>query len=299
MSNKKKLDTDLMLLESFFIKNTVPVIEKNSVSKYKCAHEVYPYTNEPLRVYYDKNLKDKRVLCVTSSGDHAITAALAGSKDITCFDINRFCKYYTALKIAMIRKYNYDEYLNKMEELIFWLAKDDWNSNTKMLNNFILMLNDLEEYLSDDEKAFFNKFIDISKESNFIKKFLVMLYLDQEPNEMIKNNAYLIPENYDILKKELSFCSIKYVDSNINKLKSKKLGKFDVIYLSNLLSVLNKDTSKILVDLSKLLNDYGLIYDCDWYVNDYVFDKNVKKHFETSYSILKDTHVITTFIKKK
>lgn len=295
MKDKK---TDSMLLERYLLRKQVPQVEKNNLTKFTCADEVYPYTNEPLKLYYDKNLDEKRVLTVTSSCDHALHAVLAGAKDVTCFDINRFCKYYAALKIAMIKKYDYEEYLIKIEDLIRWLTKYDWADDEVKTKNFTLMLFDLVSYLTPDEQAFFQTFIKTANKDGLKNRFLALLFLDKDPFEMINNNAYLTPFNYTKLKERLLASNIKYVDSNVNKLRGKKLGKYDVIYLSNILSVLFKDDSKLLVYLRKLLNDDGVIYDCAWNANDYVFSSKVKKYYDVSSVKLDDGHVINTFIKK-
>ena len=76
---------------------------------YASGDLIYPFTNENLFEYYNKNLENKRVISVTSSGDHILHAALGGAKEIIGFDINRFCKYYCALKIALIKTYNINE----------------------------------------------------------------------------------------------------------------------------------------------------------------------------------------------
>lgn len=298
MYNKSGIKTDLMLLERYLSIKQTPVIEKNKITKFKCADEVYPYTNEPLSLYYDKNLDNKKVLTVTSSCDHALHAALAGALDITCFDINRFCKYYAGLKIAMIKKYDYDEYLKKIEDLIFWLTEYEWDKDASKVRDFAFMIFDLSSYLTDDEKAFFQTFIRTANEDGLKNRFLSLLFLDKDPFEMVNNNAYLVPDNYYKLKENLDYCNFKYIDSNVNKLRNKKLGKFDVIYLSNILSTLYKDDSKLLIYLSKLLNDEGIIYDCAWQVNDYVFSSKVKKYYDSNSIELKDGHVITTFFKK-
>ncbi len=298
MKNKKGIKTDLILLEKYLLKKKVPVIEKNKITRFKCADEVYPYTNEPLKLYYNKNLDNKRVLTVTSSFDHALHAVLAGAKDITCFDINRFCKYYAALKKAMIKKYDYEEYLDKMEGLIFWLTKYEWYEDESKIRDFTDMLFEISNYLKEDEKTFFQTFVKLANVSGLKNRFLLSLLWEDNFFEMINNNDYLKPDNYIKLKEKLNNCNIKYVDSSVNKLRDKKIGKYDVIYLSNILSKLKEDNTKLLIYLRKLLNDDGIIYDCAWDVNDYVFSSKVKKYYDANCINLKDGHVITTFFKK-
>lgn len=74
---------------------------------------VYPWFNERLECYFNYlNQEDKNALAITSSGDHVIYAALAGNKLIDACDINRFAKYYSALKIALLRTYDIKNFKN-------------------------------------------------------------------------------------------------------------------------------------------------------------------------------------------
>ena len=57
--------------------------------------QIYPFSNEDIGCYYDYyDLKDKKALCITSSGDHIIYASQGGATEIDAFDRNRLCKYY-------------------------------------------------------------------------------------------------------------------------------------------------------------------------------------------------------------
>lgn len=54
--------------------------ESNSLTSYDDYDLVYPWSNEPLiNEFKYAFVKDKRVLCVTSSGDHAIHALINGA----------------------------------------------------------------------------------------------------------------------------------------------------------------------------------------------------------------------------
>lgn len=85
------INDDIILLRKF-IENLEKSqrLEKNDLTIYSSGDNIFPWTNEALREYYEKDLSDKKVLTVTSSGDHILHAALGGAKQITGFDINRF-----------------------------------------------------------------------------------------------------------------------------------------------------------------------------------------------------------------
>ena len=83
----------------------------NDITRFESADEIYACTNEELFLY--PNDETKKVLSVTSGGDHILNAILNGATDICSFDINRFCKYYSDLKIAMIKKYPKEEFYTK------------------------------------------------------------------------------------------------------------------------------------------------------------------------------------------
>ena len=67
------------------------VIRSNNdgrVTHFKKYDSVYPYNNENINDYYSYFNYSGNVLSVASSGDHMLHAILAGSDDITLFDIN-------------------------------------------------------------------------------------------------------------------------------------------------------------------------------------------------------------------
>ena len=155
-----KINNDIRLLEDFLIyndiKDTSLIDEENKLSNFQIAGKVYPFTNEYLKDYYEKDLIGKKVLSVTSSADHILHAIYAGANSVTAFDINRFCKYFSALKIAMLKKYDYNDFIKNINNFI---AINPHINYEKNIDDFKKTLNDVSKNLTNNELDFFRKFI--------------------------------------------------------------------------------------------------------------------------------------------
>ena len=179
----EKLERDIFLLGAFIYKEKTDMIF-HSNTNFGNADYIYPWTNENLSDYYEKKLSGKRVLSVTSSGDHLLHAVLGGSKDIVAFDINHFAKYYAALKIALIKKYDYDDFFDYIECLI---------CECPFL--FINIINDVKEYLTTDEYLFWKEYIDIISSKKYLlcnPKTLFNIIADKTFNAYYDRNTYRI-----------------------------------------------------------------------------------------------------------
>lgn len=264
---QKDIDIDLKLLENFLYDENIDVIEENDLTCFNNACSIYPYTNEYLRLYYDKNLNDKKVLSVTSSADHILHAALAGASSITGFDINRLCKYYASLKIAMIKKYNLEDFLDKISIVMLmdhYTTYDSTLTHEDFIKNINNIIFEVHKYLNEDVILFWEKVVEIVKQ----KKRVENLFMDTSYNDFEFNNAWTEKENFNKLKYNLSNCEINFIDSNVNTVREKTNEKFDVIYLSNIIGRIydkeEKKTIELLSYLRKILNNNGVIYDYDW-----------------------------------
>lgn len=74
--------------------------------------KIYPFATENLNYLSELNLNNKKVITITGSGDHVLNMVLQGCQEITTFDINAKTKYYTKLKIFLIKHLSYKAYLN-------------------------------------------------------------------------------------------------------------------------------------------------------------------------------------------
>lgn len=237
----------------------------SKITNFSSIEETYFFTNEDMHLYKEENLKDKRVLTITSSGDHALNSILNGAKIIDSFDINLYSKYISALKIAMIKRYNYHDFYKKIEWIIL-------NKNFRYNEN-ISIIEDIKNYLTLDEYKFLN-YLDVM----FIKNpnaFYNIINLS-----IIHNlNRYEEQKYYKILKRNLKDVKITYHDCDVlNILKELNYNKYDVIYISNVLEhILCSGTFKckenyqiVIKILDELMIPGSKIYGYDFsFISDY------------------------------
>lgn len=185
--------------------------------------KIYMLTNEVLDDYKIDCLEEKKVLTVTSSADHILFSVLKGATNITSFDINEFTKIYCNLKISMIKKFEYDDFLKKLT-LLSDVSNDKEKSavdvSTKILAN-------LFEELNKDEIEFWNLYFEYFRNYKSILLKLIDKNIDKSP--------FNTKEKYYEIKNKLNNVNINYIDSDISDIKEKTNDKFDVIFLSNIL----------------------------------------------------------------
>lgn len=280
--------SDIDLLRKYMSeKGASQKVTENTLTIFDSAEDVYAWTNEPLKEYYDFDAKNKKVLAVTSSGDYILHAALAGSKDITAFDINRFAKYYAALKIALIKTYTYEEFSSMfkvIDDKRFYLMGEIKTSSAEIQNKLLTIYKECSSYLTDEEKAFWEEYFKLYQNN----KTPIIKTINQENHT---NNAYCKKHLYEILRYNLNDCNIKFIDSNIDCLYKETNEKFDTMYISNIIgSMFIKKTKYIfglIKSLEKNLNQNGIIYD---------FNKpydNWKDYFFEDISIEKFNEIIS------
>ena len=270
---------DIELLKEYIVNGSRKSIEKNDITRFESADEIYACTNEELFLYPSD--KAKKVLSVTSGGDHILNAILNGADKIVGFDINRFCKYYSALKIAMIKKYDHKDFFNNLEFVTIFDSYFRKSEETK----FKRILNDVFPFLRKEEQIFWLTL------SNLYNKKSLSLFDAYSINLDVYNVPWFSIDKYEELKHYLinNKCKIKYIDSNIDTLNEKIKGKFDAIYTSNILgrmdAVSNDDKTKLLLDLGKLLKKGGAIYNYDfWCTKSYEPTDEFNKYFDSSSS---------------
>ena len=240
---------DIELLRGFLINS--PLNEEcNTSTGFSKANDFYFYTNEHLKDYYCKDLKDKKVLSVTSSGDHILHAIYAGATDITAFDVNIFCKYYAALKIAIMKHYNRTSFFDKIENFkSIGPGRDNW-----YLKDFSKTIHKVSKLLTEEELVFWNEYISICKKNKFATTFYnISTYRDR--------NIYYNEDTYKKLKKKLFDANINYVDCDIAYLNKTLDDKYDFMYISNILNYLDDGAIvSLLINLSEMFNECGKIY---------------------------------------
>lgn len=203
---------------------------------------IYPFSNEMLNHYYNYyDLNNKNALCITSSGDQIIYASANGAKEIDAFDKNRFCKYYSALKIAIILAYNEKEFY---------------------------------KIFCQKPKRLLSKKIDIEFIKNFLSEECYIFWKELTKERNFKNNDVLFTKdgifgrrtltlNYNLLKTALPKSKINYYDMTAKDFRQYINKKYDAIFLSNILEWEwdDYDRKSLLTSYLELLNENGVLYD--------------------------------------
>lgn len=218
----------------------------------------YLWTNEDMKLYPKENLKGKNILTITSSGDHALNAILNGGGIIDSFDVNQFSKYVSALKIAMIKKYDYYDFFKRM----------DWIENVESLNfnSKENIIDRVRKYLSYDEYLFWSAFEYLRTNNKICFNDVINVYGN------LKKNVYSKAFSYNKLKRNLKKAKITYYDSDIMDIEKSVNKKYDRVFLSNVLEyVLASNGPRFvnnyndaMIKLDKILLPSSIIYGYDF-----------------------------------
>ena len=266
-------------------------LNKKDRSPYFTNYEhIYPWTNENLRDFFDMfDVKEKKVLCPTSSGDHFLNLALEGATDITCFDINRLSKYYQELKIAFIKKLDYSDFKNILFSNSVYTCLI-----TYFLKNGVQLKKDLKESVYE----FW---------SNVVKQYEINSIMSRDVQvDAYWNNKYLLNEkNYYQLKNRLKTVKLRYLDCDIKNLHKITQEKYDYIFTSNIFYYLMKNGSHkgTFDDLINLIGKNGQIVQYSFmpnHTNDLYFEERRKLDAKILYRCNQDNYIenIYTYRRK-
>ena len=244
---------------------------------------VYLFSNEPLKLMFtdkaffnDTDLSNKSIFSIIASGDFFFNSCLLGCKNMTLVDINEYAYYYFEIKKAMIKKYNYEEFIAMYKDLdnIYYkfnqyspFIKDDIRN--KIINKVSLYADDVSSFVKNISWSCsyeFNNLDNIGRRIDFFRTH--NLYLSSEDNYN-KLKSVLLKDDIDLNM---------YV-SSLFDLDLDNMEKFDYIYLSNIGDYCNTSLFyEFLLNIkNKILNETGkiiLVYRTDNYK--YLLDKNLK-----------------------
>lgn len=258
------------------------LLDKSLITSFTSLEPSYMWTNEKMSLYPKDNYKGKNVLTVTSSADHILSAVLNGADNIDAFDINLYSKYISALKIAMIRKYDYDGFSNFINS---FNKTGRFDLNCKK-TNFIY---EVEKYLTKDEMNFwvcYQRLI-FQKKINFDD----IIYLSGD----FRNNLYYERKIYEDLKEKLKNVNINYFDSDISDIKKHTNKTYDVIFLSNILEYVIPSNTKVSIDrYNKLIKTLDSILNIGGVLYGYIFsdDNNYKLYLQDKEKFVCQENVI-------
>lgn len=224
-------------------------------------NQIYPFTTENIRSYLNLfDLKNKKILTVSASGDHAFNSILLGAREIDCFDINRLTRYYMELKKAGIMTLDFKNFVS------FFTTNNHQTFNPKTYVK-------VREKLNDDTKLFWDSIYDEVINISFCSpgEFIAysnLFFSNCHFRMSAVNNLYLSREKYNKVKDVISDVKISYINSNLLDLPKILKSQYDLIMLSNISDYLDQIFLNypleefrdfIINDLSKLLGIDGQI----------------------------------------
>ena len=171
----------------------------------KCFHSdsfIYKSSNERLRELIKYYLDKKKILSVISSGDQILNSISIGVKQIDCFDISSFPKYFLFLKLAAVKALNHQEYLDFFFNSITTSeVYDDYYDRIRV-------------YLEKDDLSFWDSLFDYF---DWIDIYNSLLFSHEPYSSLdaIRKNIYLEKSNYQELKKKIDNTIIKNYKGDI------------------------------------------------------------------------------------
>lgn len=236
---------------------------------------IYHFTTEMIKGYFEKiSFKNKDILTVMASGDHALNAILLGAKKVDTFDVNPLAVYYFKLKEAAIKSLSLEEF----KSFFYSDYPNNVTVNDKMLNWKLYLK--ISPYLEEKYKLFWdNIYLEFSGLE--IGHSDLFWQSDSSQNRLSVYNPYLIEKNYKILKNKLltKKINVTFKQTNIKDIDLKN--KYDYIFLSNISQYLNymyendylENFNELVLKLSDNLNENGILfhsylYDYTHYYND-------------------------------
>lgn len=248
------------------IKQTLKLNDE-SRKRFSKYSKMYIMTTENIDGYYKYfDFNNKKVLVPTSSFDHALNAILKGAIEVDTFDINRLSFYMSNLKLAAVKSLTYDEFIE------FFLSDNSFNYE---------LYKKICKYLDNDVIEYFNE---IYKQFNYNGKSISNSYLFHHGHKnIIKDNTYLLGNNYDFLKEKVKNTKVVFINTSILNLSKLINKKYDLIFLSNISDYaknlfkgdyLKKYFNFIKNDIIKLLNKNGIVQLA--YIYDYGKDGQIR-----------------------
>lgn len=224
---------------------------------------IYPFTTENIKGYLDCfDVENKDVLTVGASGDQTLNLLFRDVKSVDYFDMNPFTELYFNLKCAAIKILSLDEFL---EFFCFDAFPSTFKKNKNAFN--INVYYKISPYLDDNTRKFWDSLY--LKQSGFEIRKSMLFSNDEEPFRVLpKVNDYLNEDAFNRLKVELDKkAKPKFFETNVTKLSSKLIKKYDYILLSNIAQYLDyiydKDElvsfKRLIKSLSNELNPNGKI----------------------------------------
>lgn len=202
----------------------------NKKTMFHSTSPIYKTSNERLEEYHKLLLSKKRILSVIASGDQIINSMIIKPETIDCFDISLYPKYYLMLKIAAIRTLTLDEYFE-------FFLEDTLTTKDEIYDDlyFYKIRSALDKEFKEFWDALFNH-------TDWYEIYNSTLFSSEPTNKTIAQtrNQYLLKDNYVKLKSIIPKINLNFYDGNILDINSQFIAKYDLIYLSNIVTYVDK-----------------------------------------------------------
>lgn len=214
----------------------------NSVStKY-----AYAVSNESLNTYFGYlQIKDKKVATTGSSGDQLLYSLLFGSKDITVMDANLFTKPYIEYKLAMMKNFDYDEFINTFNyvDMFHWkvYSRISHDISPESRNFWDPLMLDQEEVSA---KSFFDQLHGNPEDKRKLNCDFIYNNILQNSgcfitDSLFYNNRYYYDKLQEILRS--NDYKIQYINDTFKNFPDILKDKYGAIILSNIYDYIDQD----------------------------------------------------------
>ena len=193
------------------------------------TNRAYALSNELLNeTYREFSVTGKRIAIVGSSGDQALNAIYENCQDITLIDGNIYTKAFTEYKIALIKTFSYNEFID-----IFF--------GHKMFEPTIYAK--ISHLLPKDIRPFWDEIMmELSSSNDTESQFTPRVLEKTMLQGLMKNSRvgncdfYYDPFDYKCLQRNLleNKYKLKYITADFNEFPDKLEGEYDLIALSNI-----------------------------------------------------------------
>lgn len=208
---------------------------------------MYTFTTENLSGYLKQmQIKDKKVLTVTASGDQLINLALCGAYSISNFDSNKNAYYITMLKIAALKALTYEEFVSYftscddkvIDRLGTLLVPIEVNENRDYLSYDLYLK--IRSYLSSDVVCYFDSLYHEYNNSG-ANLNASGLFFNTSRRDAIDNNIYLANDNnYYKAREQMEKISYNFYCCDVYQI-HRIPEKYDIVFLSNIYDYVTKE----------------------------------------------------------
>ncbi len=187
----------------------------------------------------------EKIISVIASGDQILNCILGGTKKIDSFDISIFPKYFLRLKMAGVQALTKEEFI------------DFFFGNIRPDDYYDDLYRKMRIFLDQENREFWDSLFDFFDWYDMVHSTL----FSSEPfvtNHVVEYNTYLQGDNYRLLKKMIKDVDVTTREGDILDIYSTFKGEYDLVYLSNIISYVDINRYKAMLDKFNL-TDQGII----------------------------------------